>query len=162
MYAVGVLVVLAVIADPFLRVWPFQPGLVRWRFAAVGFFSNSLIGVLFGMIWMIGVAILLDHRRAVRVFAALTVFLSVVVATVLLFFVLDMLQLRASVNPEFLPSFDVTVVKTIATLVIATPVIFAAGIAAWISARVGKRSEVARASGNAGLISHSRNKGGSA
>ena len=65
---------------------------IRWRFGAVGLFSGALTGVVFALAWLMGVALLLSHRRTARGFAVVNLVLSVVLVLVAGSFVLDFLQ----------------------------------------------------------------------
>lgn len=135
LYPVGPLIILSAVLEPFLRVAPFRLGEAPWRFGAVGFFSDSVLGVLFGLIWMMGIAAILENRRVLRVVSALSVLMAVFVALVIGAFALDALQLRGTVNPQIVRSFDGSVLKVLLTLTLSVPVALWIGIAGWRSAR---------------------------
>ncbi len=161
LYPVGVLIILSSLIDPLLRVWPMQMGEVRWRFGAVGFFSSSVLGVMFGLVWMMVIALMLDHARTMRVLASFAIATGVIVAAVLVFFALDALQVRNLVNPQLTNSFDATVIKTAGILAISIPIAIWVGMGAWRTSKgVGA---TAKQSGRAtkdeaGLLLHPQHK----
>lgn len=160
LYPVGVLLIIASVVDPSFRIWPLDPGSARWRFGAVGFFSSALAGVAFGMAWLIGVAGLLDQRRAMRALSGLSVFVGAILLLVLLGFGLDALQVRATVNPQLMASFDSTVAKAAGSILLAAAVFLMVGVGGWISARRMGRSGHVRSTPGKGLLFHSQSKGG--
>lgn len=135
LYPIGPLLAFASVADPVIRMYPAHPSVVMWRFGAVGVLSEGTVGFLFGVSWIIGIAALLDHRRTARTLSALTLLLGLVLAAVLALFVLDALQVRASVQPQFKQTFDLSVLKATLFLGLCVPVALVIGIAGWRSTR---------------------------
>ncbi len=131
LYPIGPLMALASVADPIVRILPFQPGNMTWRFGAVGLLSEGVIGVVFGLACTIGLAVLLDHRRTTRVLSVVAMLTGIVLAVVLAFFLLDALQLRADVQAQLKPAFDASVAKAALMIAVACPIPFAMGIAGW-------------------------------
>ncbi len=135
LYPIGPLLAFASVVDPVIRMFPAHPGVVMWRFGAVGVLSEGVVGFLFGVSWIIGIAAVLDDRRTARTFSALVLLLGLVLGAVLALFVLDALQVRASVQPQFKQTFDVSVLKAMLFLGLCAPVALIIGIAGWRSTR---------------------------
>ncbi len=131
LYPMGPLLALASLADPIVRILPFQPGNMTWRFGAVGLVSEGVIGLVFGLACTMGIAALLDHRRTARVLSVIALLVGVVLAVVLAFVLLDALQLRADVQPQLKHAFDVSVAKAALMIAVAFPLPLAMGIAGW-------------------------------
>ncbi len=135
LYPVGPLLAFASLAEPIARVFPLKPGVVMWRFGAVGVFSDGLVGFLFGVVCTIGVAAILDHRRTARILSALLALVGLALMGVLALFVLDALQIRANVQAAFKPTFDTSVLKATLMIGLSAPVALIIGIAGWRSTR---------------------------
>ena len=133
LYPMGPLLALASVADPIIRIVPFKPGNLAWRFGAVGLISDGMVGFLFGVICTIGIAAILDDRRTARVLAALTGLGGIVLAAVLAFFLLDALQVRSGVQAQLKPAFDISVAKAAFMIGISSPIALLVGIAGWRS-----------------------------
>lgn len=131
LYLVGALALFGAVSEPILQVMPFRLGDVRWRFGAVGLFSGATTGVVFALAWLMGVALLLSHRRTARSFAVVNLALSLVLVLVAGSFVLDFLQVRGSVEEAARSAFDATVLRALSFLAISVPTTLALGLAGW-------------------------------
>jgi hypothetical protein len=141
LYPVGGLLLLLAIADPILQSWPLRFGEVRWRFGAVGIFSGAVTGMLLGLALILGVAVILEQRRVVRVFSVLSLLLGAGLTVMVLLFALDALQMRAAVNPTLMTSFMATTVHAAVILVLMIPICLGIGISGWISTRTPAREQ---------------------
>ncbi len=135
LYPIGPLLAFASVVDPVIRLFPVHPSIVMWRFGAVGVLSNGVVGFLFGFAWTIGIAAILDDRRTARTLSALLALVGVAFLGVLALFALDALQVRASVQPNFKPTFDMSVIKAMLQFGLSAPVALIIGIAGWRSTR---------------------------
>jgi len=135
LYPVGPLLAVASVIDPLIRVYPFHLGTVGWRFGTVGLLTDSLVGFVFGVVWTIAIAAILDDRRTARVLSAFMSVVAIGLLAVLALFVLDALQVRAGVQPSYKTAYDVSVIKAAATMAISFPIALAIGIAGWRSTR---------------------------
>jgi hypothetical protein len=108
-------VVLLLIALPVLdyatNMWPIRLGDVDWRYGAVGLLSAYLLTPLVGIVLLLGVAIGLQHRRIVRILSVVNIVVALLIAFAVVFYALDMLQLRGGVPDEARPRFDVGAAK---------------------------------------------------
>ena len=107
LFLVGALLVVLPALDLLLNVWPLQPGDFRWRFGVVGLLANFLLTPLLGVALLSGTAALAAAPTARRVVGAVNVAGAVLLALALGLFLLDLVQLRPTLRPEALPSFDV-------------------------------------------------------
>ncbi|HEV2146124.1 MAG TPA: hypothetical protein VGR37_01770 [Longimicrobiaceae bacterium] len=161
LYPVGALLIVAAVSEPALQIWPFRFGEVRWRFGAVGIMSGAVLGSIFGLVWIMAVAAVLDHRRTLRAASVVCMATAVLLAVVAGLFSLDFLQIRSSVNPEFRGTLDVTVLRAMALLGLAIPTALALGIGGWRSSRpAGRKSPGKKAAREAGLVFHTQPQGG--
>lgn len=160
LYPLGVLIILTSLVEPTLRVMPFNVSNVAWRFGAVGFFSTAVIGVVFGLAILMLVAAMLDHRGVLRFLGAGTIAVGGIVGIVLVFFVLDTLQVRATVNPELIANFDTTVIRATLTLAVMIPVSLWMGSAGWRSTQREARVRRSEGAESPTLLVHPRTQGG--
>ena len=160
LYPIGALLILGAVSEPLLQIWPVQLGEVRWRFGAVGLLSSAVLGVLFGLVWIMAVAALLDHRRTLRAAAVANMALALVLTAVVLLFGLDFLQVRSTVNPEFRGALDMTVLRALVVLGLSIPTALGIGIGGWRSTRAGGRQRSANAARDAGLVFNVQPQGG--
>ncbi len=135
LYLIGPLLAFSSVVDPAIRVFPAHPSIVAWRFGAVGVLSDGVVGCLFGAVWTLGIAALLDHRRTARTLSVLLALGGVVLAGVLALFVLDALQVRAGVQATYKSALDMSVLKATLSIGLSAPVALIVGIAGWRSTR---------------------------
>jgi hypothetical protein len=106
-YAVALLLVLVPLSEMTLRVWPLRMAEPSWRFGAVGLFSNALMTPLLGLTFAGMLAYIYGHRVTIRTLAVLLGVSGLVITGAIGMFILDALQMRASVVPEAKLAFDV-------------------------------------------------------
>lgn len=105
-FAVFLLVALPAI-DYLTNIWPINVGDVDWRYGAIGLLSAYWLTPLIGMILALGVATSLQHRLIVRILSYVNLAVAVLTASAVVFYALDLLQLRGVVPEEARPRFDV-------------------------------------------------------
>ncbi len=159
LYPIGALILVSSLADPIVQTWPFRFGELRWRFGAVGLATASALGVIFALVWMMGVAALLGHRRALRALSVTHMVLGGLMLAVLALFVLDFLQVRAMVDPRMRGSLDATVLKSMLILGISIPAALGLGIAGWVTTRAAPLSRAERASQDSSILFHPQPQG---
>ena len=93
--------------DVAMRVLPMRFTSVRWRFGAFGLASNALMLVAAGLLLATLAAFWFEHRGMQRVMATITSVLAVLMTGGLIFFVLDVLQVRREVAPAAALAFKV-------------------------------------------------------
>jgi hypothetical protein len=160
LYPVGALLILTAVSEPAMQIWPFRFGEVRWRFGAVGLMSGAVVGVIFGLVWIMAVAAMLDHRKTLRTASAVCGVIGLVLTAVALAFALDFLQVRNSVNPNYRGALDMTVLRAMAVLGLSIPAALGLGIGGWRSTRVSGRPHAGKAARDVGLVFQTQPQGG--
>lgn len=151
-YVVSAMLVLLPFAEFFVSIWPLQPGVVRWRFGAVGLFSGALLVPILGVLLAYAVAVLLEHRVMQRIISVLSGLVALVLVAAAAGFVLDMLQMRGQVRPEAHRAFDVASVLGLIKMLMATVALVCLSIGGWRSARVGAPEKRSRTRGVAAPV----------
>ena len=115
-YVVAAAFILPSIMEFLLVSYPYRVGTSQWRFGALGLLFNSvLFSPIIGLALAAATSVMLEHRTVSRVLAVLTGLVALFMLIGLPFFVLDFLQLRASVNPQAKRAFDFTSLKATLT-----------------------------------------------
>lgn len=92
------------LADTGAGVWPLDPGNPHWRFGAFGVVSRALLLPALGAVILLGLS--LSHRRRRLVLGAVFGAAALLMCAGLGVFALDALEVRSTVRPELLRSFD--------------------------------------------------------
>jgi hypothetical protein len=133
-YLVALLLVVMPLLDTLARNWPIQLGNERWRFSTLGPAFSAMVTPLLGVFVAMVLAAVLDHRRTLKVLAAVTLVAAVGSVAALGLFVLDYLQLRASVTAEAMPIWDAASRKAIGVGSLGIVVTAVLGISGWRAA----------------------------
>lgn len=116
LYVVAAAFILPSLMEFLLVSYPYRMGTAQWRFGALGLLFNSvLFSPIIGLSLAAVTAVMLEQRTVARVLAILTGAIALFMLIGLPFFVLDFLQLRASVNPQAKRAFDFTSLKAALT-----------------------------------------------
>jgi hypothetical protein len=134
-YFMGLVLVLFPLAESVLVVLPVRAGEVSWRFGATGLLSRALITPLLGILLVLAAALLLDHRRVLRVIAIISAVGALVLAGLIALFVLDALQMRAQVPPEAKTSFDLATISSAVKQVVTVALLAVFARAGWKASR---------------------------
>jgi hypothetical protein len=132
-YAVALLLVLVPLSEMTLRVWPLRMGEPSWRFGAVGLFSNALMTPLLGLTFAGMLAFIYGHRRTIRTLSVVLGVAGLLLTIAGGMFILDALQMRASVVPEAKLAFDVASAQALAKIGIFATIGFVMAIGGWRS-----------------------------
>lgn len=100
LYLVAALLVVFPIVDYVLSVPPPAMSDVQWRFAAVGLLSNYTLTPILGLAMAFVISAFLKHHSLQRWLVVACLSLAVILIALSLGFVLDSLQVRASVPEE--------------------------------------------------------------
>lgn len=115
-YVVAVAFILPSLMEFLLVSYPYRVGTAQWRFGALGLLFNSvLFSPIIGLALAAATAVMLEQRTVARVLSILTGIVALFMLIGLPFFILDFLQLRASVNPQAKRAFDFTSLKATLT-----------------------------------------------
>lgn len=93
-YLVAGSIVLFVVTDVIAVAWPFQPGVVSWRYGIIGLVSGTLYNPLVAVLVAFLGAALAGHRSALRIVFLVAALGSLVLLALLVVFALDVEQLR--------------------------------------------------------------------
>lgn len=99
-YAVALFLIAMPLMDFVANVWPPAPGLATWRYASAGILSGFLMTPMVGVVMAFAAASVLDQRRSLKVFGILAAVVAVILIAAALLFVLDVLQVRATLEEE--------------------------------------------------------------
>ncbi|MFL5578670.1 MAG: hypothetical protein ACJ79S_22170 [Gemmatimonadaceae bacterium] len=144
-YLVATLLIFVPFLDWAVAVWPLQPGNMRWRVAAVGQLSGGLMTVLLGLLLLFAVALLLEQPRVQRLVAALAGLLAAGTLVAIVLFLLDAVQLRGSVRPELVHSFDAVAIQALVKQLLALATSIALAVCAARASRASGEARRARA-----------------
>lgn len=93
-------------ADLITNTWPIQLGRLQWRYGFMGLLAGFLHTPILGLALAMVLAYAMAHRRILRLLSAVNLLGAFVLLAVLLFFALDVVQIRNTVPAERLPSFQ--------------------------------------------------------
>ena len=113
LYGVGAMLIISPLLEVLLRIWPFKPAALAWRFGAMGTVGNSLLWPVIGTVVLALVADWLKHPRVLRVVALGSLFAALLLLSLLGLFTLDAVQLRAEVNPGVAAEYDLSTGKIV-------------------------------------------------
>lgn len=160
LYFVAFLLVVFPLVDFGLNVWPLRFAEVSWRYGTVGLLAQFLLTPLLGLAIAWAIAELNDDR-GIRLFLTVTCALAAVVLVVsLLEFVLDVLQMSATVAPERVSTFQVGAIRSVLKQSLTILALIWLAIAGWRTERA-RRGGRHRRSDTAPLVAAKRAPKGS-
>ena len=107
-YLTGSVIIFFPALEFVLTIWPLSPGILSWRFGAVGLLARSLLTPLVGLALIFAVAVFLEHVWVQRVVSGLGFAGSAILLMVTALFALDLLQFRNQVRAEASTAYDVS------------------------------------------------------
>jgi len=96
-YVVAAVLVLFTALDMLQAAWPLDVGLVNWRVLVIGALARILAMPLLGLVLAYGAALILEQPRVLRTLAIVNVAMAAIIPVGLVFYALDVLQLRDQV-----------------------------------------------------------------
>ena len=138
-YLVAFLLVVGPLLDLAAAVWPLHPTAVAWRFAAAGLLSKALLVPILGSLAAIVAALVLAHRRFLRVVAYTNAGIAILLIATTTLFVLDTIQLRGGIVLEARGAYDAAALRALVNLVLAGVVLGALGVSGF---KVSRRTEL--------------------
>ena len=112
-YLVAFLLVATPAMDFVTSIVPMRLGDIEWRFASVGLLSGFLLTPLLGIMAAMWVAAIAGHGTLQRAIAIANMVVGGLFALLLVFFLLDVLQLRGVVQPEAKSAFESAASKAV-------------------------------------------------
>ncbi len=94
------------VTDLITDTWQIQLGNLQWRYGFMGLLAGFLHTPILGLVLAMALAYAMEHRRTLRLLSVMSFLGAVGLLAVLLFFALDVVQLRNAVPAERLPSFQ--------------------------------------------------------
>ena len=134
-YFVAALLVILPVLDFLTNVWPLQPGQAVWRYGSAGLLSGFVLTPLLGVLVALALAAASEHARALGVLAVLSIVVAVGFVLVAGVFVLDALQVRASVPPQRRPQFEIGIWRAVVKYLVVSIALVWLGIGARRAAR---------------------------
>lgn len=114
LYLIAFLLIATPVLDFVSGVLPLRIDNIEWRFATVGLLSGFLLTPVLGIVLAILVAASSGHDLMQRIAGFLVIAVAVVFAIVLVFFLLDIVQLRSAVQEEARSQFEGAAWKAVA------------------------------------------------
>lgn len=130
-YAVGALFFFVPMFDIFTAALPIAPGIISWRYGAIGAAANYLISMVFGLFVCVVVAAAAEEKGALKFWSVLTIASGVFLAVLSMEFALDFLQLRSVVRPEAVFAFRVGFGKAWLKYLLSAAALLYMGIKGW-------------------------------
>ncbi|MCH7532009.1 MAG: hypothetical protein IIB36_09680 [Gemmatimonadetes bacterium] len=134
-YLVAILLVVGPLLDLVASVWPLSPTSVAWRFAATGLLSKALLVPLLGSLAAVVAALVLEHRRFLRLLSYANAGIAILLIGATIEFVLDTVQLRSGIAPEVTSEYDVAAVRAVVNLVLVGAALGGLGISGFRASR---------------------------
>ncbi len=113
LYLLAVLLVATPAMDFVTSIVPLRFADIEWRFASVGLLSGFLLTPLLGIGLAMGVAAYASHQRFQRVLGIVNLLIAALFVALLLFFLLDIFQLRNVVQAEAKGAFESAASKAV-------------------------------------------------
>lgn len=114
LYLIAFLLIATPVLDFVSGVLPLRMDNIEWRFATVGLLSGFLLTPVLGIVLAILVAASSGHDLMQRIAGFLVIAVAVAFAVVLVFFLLDIVQLRSAVQEEARSQFEGAAWKAVA------------------------------------------------
>ncbi|HEX6558711.1 MAG TPA: hypothetical protein VF021_04595 [Longimicrobiales bacterium] len=118
---------------------PLSPTVTQWRVIAVGLLSRVLVTPLLALLIAHVVAVLLEQRRTLRVFAVLNGAFALLLVLGVALFALDAAEVRVEVAPQSRPTYEFGVLLAFAKLGLAFVLLVVLSITEWQAAARLKR-----------------------
>jgi len=106
LYVVAMMLILIPAADFLLSVPPPEPSSIQWRFAAVGLLSGYTMTPILGLALALVVSVVAKQVALQRLLVITCLMLAVILLFLSVGFMLDVVQLRASIPQDGRPAFN--------------------------------------------------------
>lgn len=122
LYVIAALIMVDQLSQLLVTVFPFDTRAVRWRVAAFGLAVGYTATLLLADLLVIAAASGLGHRRFLRIWGVLHLIAGLALAAGVAGYVLDIMEVRAMLKPEFRRPFVITSARIALTAVMAAGV----------------------------------------
>jgi hypothetical protein len=119
LYFIAGLLVLMPTLDFVTSIGPAYFASAQWRFAAIGLLSGHTLVPLLGLALALGVAGVLKHGTVQRILVALCLLLAVFFVVVSIDFVLDVMEVRATMPAEGRAAFETASIRALVKHILA-------------------------------------------
>ena len=150
LYLAWLVIIAFPLVDLVATVLPLSPGVVSWRFGAVGMLSRSIMLPTVGLVAILATAARFEHVGIPRVVMVLGFVCGVLLLLAVAALTLDAVQLRHQVRPEAAASFKASSVVALFKLLAGSALLGSVGVAGLRMSRHAARK--ARAAGPAAAI----------
>jgi len=130
LYLVGALLLVVTLVDYLATIWPHRPSAVEWRYGSVGLAGGFLLSPLLGLTLILMAGAWSASRSALWTTEIVGVVVAVTLVVLSALFILDGLQVRASVAEEMKGPFLFGVAKALFKLLTGAAAFFLASVAA--------------------------------
>jgi hypothetical protein len=120
-YPIAALLTVTPLINAIVGTWPLRFASVSWRFGLTGMLLDGLITPLLGLALLIGVAAVLDHRVVLRVVSGAAVLAGAALSLAVVVFLLDYIELRATVAGTNAGGMDAAALKASLMAVVGVP-----------------------------------------
>ena len=134
-YALALALILVPAIEVIVQAWPPTPTAVRWRYGLLGYLGNELGLPTIGYVTAVLTAALVGHRRALKALSAASLVGALLLALMAILFLLDAVQIRNTVNPEIMKSFDSASIKALLSFGLTFIIFLWMGWTGWKAAR---------------------------
>lgn len=143
LYLVAFLLVVGPSLDLAASIWPLSPTTVVWRFAVTGLLSKALLLPILGSLAAMVAALVLEHRRILRVVAYSNAGLAILVIGTIPLFLLDAVQVRSGIAAEATLAYDAAALRALVNLMLAGVALGGLGISGFKAFKKTQRTEKA-------------------
>lgn len=121
-YLLAAALIIIPLVDATMSTWPIRFGNEMWRYGAVGTLSSVTLVPLLGLLLTLTIAKFADNRRIRRFVGWICALFAVGIAVLVVMFILDYFQVRATVRPQVQHALSVAtttaIIKHLVSLVI--------------------------------------------
>lgn len=134
-YAIAALLIIVPPVNQLIDLFPWQFGVVQWRYGALGLLANTMLIPLLGGLIAVLAAHVLRQPIMLRVLASLMILSALLITAMIVLFALDALQLRPTIRPEVRGRFDLANLRVLATTAVTLGAVVALTTSAFRAAR---------------------------
>lgn len=153
-YVLAAALVLSACLDLVQAAGPPEIGQITWRVLVFGLWARMLVPPLLALLLVFAAALLLEQPRVLKALSALNALLALILVVGLIFYGLDVLQLRGQLGEDALGVYDTGIFVSFAKYGLGFVMLVWLAIAEWQAAGAFQRGDAAAeaAIAGAGLV----------